>query len=263
MAADLLTLLSPSNIVIFIMIFTRLAGMISSAPLFSTYPIPAQAKIWLCATVAFIIYPIIAKSTGIHVPTNMIELTIFLTKEFFIGFLIGYITRFIFVAVQIAGQTLGIQMGVTMGSVLDPTTNQDSPILGQIYVYITTIVFISINAHNWLFTAVYKSFTSIPPGLEMAFSPALVKQVIMLFSHMFVISFQVILPIFCVLLISEVLMGFVAKMMPQMNIFMVALPFKIGIGFILILIFIAPTITYLAFAIEKYMAGIIRLFTGG
>ncbi len=263
MAADLLTLLSPSNIVIFIMIFTRLAGMISSAPLFSTYPIPAQAKIWLCATVAFIIYPIIAKATDIHVPNNMVELTIFLTKEFFIGFLIGYITRFIFVAVQIAGQTLGIQMGITMGSVLDPTTNQDSPILGQIYVYIATIVFISINAHNWLFTAVYKSFMSIPPGLEMAFSPALAKQVIMLFSHMFVISFQVILPIFCVLLISEVLMGFVAKMMPQMNIFMVALPFKIGIGFILILIFIAPTVTYLVFAIEKYMASIIRLFIGG
>lgn len=263
MASDLLTLLSPNSIIIFIMIFTRLAGMIASAPLFSTYPIPTQAKIWLCATVAFIIYPVVLKGAGVQVPLNMVEMTLFLSKEFFIGFLIGFIAKFIFSAVQIAGQTLGLQMGITMGQILDPTSNDQSPIIGQIYVYIATIVFVSLNAHNWLFTSVYKSFTVIPPGLELVFSPALVKQVIVLFSHMFVISFQIILPIFCVLFVSEVLMGFMAKMMPQMNIFMVALPFKIGLGLVMIILFISPTITYLAYAIEKYMAGILKLFMGG
>jgi len=263
MASDLLSLLSPNSILIFIIVFTRLAGMISSAPLFSTYPIPAQAKIWLCATVAFIMYPVVIKTSALIVPNNMIELTLFLIKEFFIGFLIGFIAKFIFSAVQIAGQTLGIQMGITMGQVLDPTSNEQTPIIGQVYVYIATIVFISLNAHHWLFTSIYKSFASIPPGIEFIFTPALVKQVIMLFSHMFVISFQIILPIFCVLFVSEVLMGFMAKMMPQMNIFMVALPFKIGLGLILIIMFIAPTISYLAYAIEKYMAGILKLFMGG
>jgi flagellar biosynthetic protein FliR len=99
--------------------------------------------------------------------------------------------------------------------------------------------------------------------MEFIFTPALVNQVALLFSHMFVISFQIILPIFCVLFVSEVLMGFMAKMMPQMNIFMVALPIKIGVGLVLMLAFLAPTITYLAFAIEKYMAGILKLFMGG
>lgn len=263
MATDLLNLLSPNNIIIFIMVFTRLAGMIFSAPLFSTYPIPMQAKVWLSATVAFIVYPVVLNTAGIQVPENMISLTLFLIKEFFIGFLIGFIARFIFSAVQIAGQTLGIQMGITMSQVLDPTSNEQTPIVGQVYVYITTIVFITLNAHHWLFTSVYKSFSSIPPGIEFVFTPALVKQVALLFSHMFVISFQIILPIFCVLFISEVLMGFMSKMMPQMNIFMVALPFKIGLGFVLMLIFLAPTISYLAHAIERYMAGILRLFMGG
>lgn len=262
MAQDLLLLLSPNSIIIFIIVFTRLSGMIASAPLFSTYPIPTQAKIWLCATVAFIMYPVVIKTSALSIPNNMIELTLFLVKEFFVGFLIGFIARFIFSAVQIAGQTLGIQMGITMGQVLDPTSNEQTPIIGQVYVYVATIVFLALNAHHWLFISIYKSFAAIPPGLEFIFTPALVKQVIMLFSHMFVISFQIILPIFCVLFISEVLMGFVAKMMPQMNIFMVALPFKIGLGLILIIMFIAPTISYLAYAIEKYMAGILKLFMG-
>ncbi len=263
MAADLLTLLSPNNIIIFIIVFTRLAGMLASAPLFSTYPIPTLAKVWLCATVAFIMYPVVLKTSLLLVPNNMLELTLFLIKEFFVGFLIGFIAKFIFSAVQIAGQTLGLQMGITMSQVLDPTSNEQTPVVGQIYVYITTIVFISLNAHFWLFTSIYKSFSSIPPGLEFIFTPELVKQVILLFSHMFVISFQIILPLFCVLFVSEVLMGFMAKMMPQMNIFMVALPLKISLGLILIIIFIAPTISYLAYAIEKYMAGILKLFMGG
>lgn len=237
--------------------------MLASAPLFSTYPIPTQAKVWLCATVAFIMYPVVLKTAALSIPNNMLELTLFLVKEFFVGFLIGFIAKFIFSAVQIAGQTLGLQMGVTMSQVLDPTSNEQTPVIGQIYVYITTIVFISLNAHYWLFTSIYKSFSSIPPGLEFIFTPELVKQVILLFSHMFVISFQIILPLFCVLFVSEVLMGFMAKMMPQMNIFMVAIPLKISLGLVLIIIFIAPTISYLAYAIEKYMAGILKLFMGG
>lgn len=263
MAADLLNLLSPNNIIVFIMVFTRLAGMLSSAPLFATYPIPMPIKVLLSATVAFIVYPIVSNTVGLQIPDNMIALTLFLIKEFFIGFLIGFIARFLFIGVQIAGQTLGIQMGITMGQVLDPSSGGQSPVVGQIYVYIATIVFITLNAHHWLFTAVYKSFETIPPGMEFVFTVALVKQVALLFSHMFVISFQIILPIFCVLFISEVLMGFMSKMMPQMNIFMVALPVKIGMGFGLMLMFAAPTITYLAYTVEKYMAGILKLIMGG
>ena len=227
MALDLLSLLSPNSLILFLIVFTRLTGMMAGAPLFSTYPIPTNVKVLLCAIIAFLIYPVVVSSVGTQVPKDMVMLTLFLVKEFFVGFLIGFIARFIFSAVQIAGQTIGIQMGITMAMVLDPTTNSQATVLGQIYVYITTIVFICLNAHHWLFIAVYRSFENIPPGIEFIFTPALVNQVALLFSHMFVISFQIILPIFCVLFVSEVLMGFMAKMMPQMNIFMVALPVKI------------------------------------
>ena len=263
MASDLLTLLSANNLILFVIVFTRLTGLMVSAPLFSTYPIPTNVKVLLCATIAFIMYPLVVQSSGIVIPKDMLMLTIFLVKEFFIGFLIGFISKFIFSAVQIAGQTIGIQMGITMAMILDPTSNSQSTVLGQIYVYITTIVFICLNAHHWLFIAIYRSFETVPPGMEFIFTPALVNQVALLFSHMFVISFQIILPIFCVLFVSEVLMGFMAKMMPQMNIFMVALPIKIGVGLVLMLAFLAPTITYLAYAIEKYMAGILKLIMGG
>ena len=54
-------------------------------------------------------------------------------------------------------------------------------------------------------------------------------------------------------------MGFMSKMMPQMNIFMVAIPFKIYIGVILILMFISPTATYLSNTIQSYFQGIVEM----
>ena len=81
MEPNLLTMLSPVNIVIFMIIFTRISGMVFSMPLISTYPIPEQVKIWLCALVAFILFPMVAASPGAAnfvVPHSMPELIIYL-----------------------------------------------------------------------------------------------------------------------------------------------------------------------------------------
>ena len=79
-------------------------------------------------------------------------------------------------------------------------------------------------------------------------------------SEMFAIGISMILPIFCVMFVSEVLMGFMSKMMPQMNIFMVAIPLKIYIGIVLMLMFISPTVSYLAAVTQNYLKGILNLF---
>ena len=75
-------LFSVSNIILFMAIFTRLGGLFASAPLFSTYPIPHQVKIWLAALIAFILFPIVQAKTGFVTPTNVPALTLILFKEF-------------------------------------------------------------------------------------------------------------------------------------------------------------------------------------
>ena len=74
-------LFSPSNIIIFMAIFTRLTGLLMSAPLFSTYPIPMQVKIWLAATIAFILFPIVQYNSAFAMPTSAPALTLILIKE--------------------------------------------------------------------------------------------------------------------------------------------------------------------------------------
>lgn len=260
MQPDLLTLLSPKNIVIFVIIVTRMSGLIMSAPLFSTYPIPAQVKIWFIAIVSFILFPIVSATTGFNVPLSIPELIVFLLREFAIGFIIGFVANFIFAAVQMGGEFISMQIGLSMSQVLDPISGNNLQIISQFYLLVTTMVFIGLNAHQWLFHALYQSYKTFPPGIDFVFTPPMVAQILHMSAEMFAISISVILPIFCVMFVSEVLMGFMSKMMPQMNIFMVAIPLKVYVGFVLILMFLSPTVTYLVNIIESYLKNLLEIF---
>lgn len=260
MPVDLLSILSPRNLVLFIVVFTRMGGMLSSAPLFSTFPIPRQVKAWFLATVTFLIFPIIMVQSGFQMPTSIPELFIILLKEFMIGYLIGFLANLVFIGVEMAAEIISLQMGLSMAQALDPASGEQTPVIAQAYSFMAAMVFLGINAHQQLFYAVYKSFQAIPIGYGFLINGTIVQQVLYLTGQMFTIAFGVALPIFAVLLMTDVLLGFTAKMMPQMNIFMVAMPLKIYIGLLLILLLLKPTIEYITVLFGNFIQHIMVIF---
>ncbi len=262
MPVDLIALLSPTNLVLFVVVLTRLSGLMTTAPLISTYPIPMQIKTWLMAMVAFIMFPIVLAKAGFQMPTSIPELSIILLKEFMIGYIIGFVANVVFIGVEIAADLISMQMGLTASQALNPMTGDTSPILSQAYTVLAAMIFIGLNGYQWLFAAVYKTFQIMPPGYEITISGTLVQNVIFLTSQIFVVGLGIALPIFSVLVITDVLLGFVSKMMPNMNIFMVALPVKIYMGLLLFVILIPLMYSQLQVLIEKYLASIITILGG-
>lgn len=262
MPIDLMTLLSPRNLILFIVVFTRLSGMITTAPLISTYPIPVQVKVWFMALVSFIMFPIVMAKTGFQVPTNVPELAVILLKEFMIGYVIGFISQLVFVGVEIAAELVSMQMGLTAAQALNPMTGSTSPILSQAYTILASMVFIGLNGYKWMFAALFKTFEILPPGYGFLFNGTIVHNIMFLTSQMFLVGLGVALPVFSVLVITDVLMSFMAKTMPQMNIFMIALPFKIYLGLILFLTLIQPLCSQLNVLLEKYLSSIMAVLGG-
>lgn len=260
MMQDLFILFSPRNVIFFILVLTRLSGMLITAPFFSTYPIPMQAKAGLVALSAFIMYPLLIHAHPFTVPQDVPVLTIYLLKELFVGILIGFCTNLIFVGIQMAGHLISMQMGISMSEVLDPMTRQQTPVLGQVYMFLASLVFIFINGHQWLFSSVYNSYSVIPVGLDFHLSGALVERIILFTSQMFIIAFQVVIPIYGVLLIADIALGFLSKMMPQMNVFMVAIPFKIYVGIILMIAFMTTTGIYMSNLMQSLLESINHMF---
>lgn len=112
-----------------------------------------------------------------------------------------------------------------------------------------------------LFIALNSSFSAIPMGVFPILDNNIIGALMSLFAQLFKIAFGVAFPIFSVLLISDILLGLMSKMMPQMNIYMVAIPVKIYIGIFLMLAFLGATNTYLQEMIKNYMQAINLLFT--
>lgn len=260
-APNLINLLSPYNIVIYMLIFTRLTGLLQSAPFFSTLQAPTMTKLWFGATIAFILYPIVFANKSFILPHSMPEFIILMAIEYFIGYLIGFVANLFLEGARMTGSILSIQMGLSMSEALDPATGVNSPELSKIYIYLTTLIFLATGAHQMLFVSIFNSFSAIPMGILPVFSPEIVSSMVQLFGALFKIAFGIALPIFSVLLISDMLLGMMNKMMPQMNIYMVALPVKIYIGLFLILAFLSGTIVFLQGVISNYMQAINLLFT--
>lgn len=253
-------LFSVGNIILFMAIFTRLSGLFASAPVFSTFPIPTQVKIWLAATIAFILFPIVQYNTQLVTPNSVPALTLILFKEFLIGFAIGFCANILFVGIELGVNMFAVQMGLSADQALNPASGGNSPVITQAFTFLAIMIFLGLGAHQWLFSAIYNSFKLMPVGYVFNFSPQLVEQIIMITSQVFSIGLGIALPIFGVLFITDVLLGFTSKMMPQMNIFMVSLPLKIYLGLLLSLIFMRPMAEYIAVMIEQFMEKITILF---
>lgn len=253
-------LFSPANIFLFMAILTRISGLFASAPLFSTYPIPTQVKVWLAALIAFVLFPIVQSNAHFVAPTSVPALTVILFKEYLIGYVIGFCANIIFVGIELGVNMFAIQMGLSASQALNPASGGTSPILTQAYTYLASMIFIALSAHQWLFSALYNSFKSMPIGYDYVFSSAMFNHIIVFTSQLFNISLSIALPIFGVLFITDVLLGFTSKMMPQMNIFMVSMPLKIYLGLLLSLIFMRPMAEYMAVLIEKFLTQVALIF---
>ncbi|MBR1776829.1 flagellar biosynthetic protein FliR [bacterium] len=241
-------------------IITRISGLFASAPLFSTYPIPHQAKIWLAALIAFILFPIVQYNTNFVVPNSVPALTVILFKEFLIGYAMGYCANIIFAGIELGANMFAIQMGLSAGQALNPASGGSSPVITQAYTYLASMLFIVLGAHQWLFSAIYNSFKTMPVGYTFTFSPEIVGQIVTIAGQVFNVGLGIALPIFGILFITDILLGFTSKIMPQMNIFMVSMPLKIYLGLFLSLVFMRPIAEYIAVLIERFLTQIALIF---
>ena len=261
-SVDLLVLLSPKNIIVFVLILTRISGLLACAPIFSSFPIPVHTKVGLSVFVAFLIFPAVI-SSNIVIPDNMLSMSVFLVKEFAIGALIGFLANLIFIACQIGAELLSIQAGLSFSSMLDPTTGSSTTSLSQLYIIPLSLVFLTTHAHDTLFMTLAYSFEAIKPGFDLFLTPNFVSQVVHMTADVFSIAIGLILPVFGILFVTEVLLGFVSKMMPKMNIFMLSLPLKIYLTFLLMLMFLEPTCRFFNNILQEQGNVIQQMFVGG
>ncbi len=215
---------------LYFLVFFRISAMLMTLPFFNSRNIPVLFKVGLAVSMSVLMIPLL-QDVQVTLAGNVLALTLRLMGEVTIGLIIGLAVQMVFAGVQMAGQLVGFQMSFAIANIMDPARETQVPLLSQFYHILAMLIFLATNAHHLLLRALAQSFELIPP-LGFQYQQALVEQIVALAAQMFVIALKLGAPIIIVLLLTSVAMGIMARTVPQMHIFIVAMPLKIAVGFI-------------------------------
>jgi flagellar biosynthetic protein FliR len=230
------------DFIIVVLIFIRISTALITSPVFGSKVIPTLPKLFLSIVLAYIVYLTIDKSSISTVPTGYM-LIILSIKEAITGLVIGFMLQFVFWGVSYAGTLIGFDMGLTMADVFDPSAEQNNNIIGEFLYYGALMIFFLINGHHYIISSLKFSFSVIPLGKFTLTKP--VYDLIVIYSaSIFVIAVKIASPIMVSFFLVHIAEGIVARIIPQMQVFFVTQPLKIGLG-ILMLASLAPLYLYL------------------
>jgi flagellar biosynthetic protein FliR len=240
----------------FLLILVRASIVMGLLPFFTSKNFPTQFKIGFVVALALILTPVV------EVSVSRTTMPLFIIREVIIGIILGLIARFVFLAVDMAGQVVSNAMGLSIATIFNPEIGQSTEI-ATLYGMMAMLIFLAMDAHHDLIYVFVKSYEWLPAGhIEIK---NLVAEVISASGRIFVIALKISAPVVVAMLISHLLLGFIYKAAPQMNIFFVGYPVYIFVGFVVILIgipvFVHVIGGYLN-SIKDEMAKIIALARG-
>ncbi len=243
---------------IFILILMRMASFIYVAPFFNTANTPSRIKIALAFFLTVLVY---SMNTDMVIEyEGVFEYVAIVLKEVVVGLSLGAMTSFCVQIIMFAGKIIDMDTGLAMAQIMDPTTNMQIGILGNFYYYMLLLLLMISGMHHYLIAAIFETYKVIPIG-KLTLSPSIYDTVIGFMSDYFIIGFRIALPVFAATLILNVILAILARVAPQMNMFVVGMQLKIlvGIFVILLTVVLMPGIsTFIENEIKSIMAKLVR-----
>ncbi len=213
----------------FLLILVRVSCFIFIAPFFSMRNTPARVRVALSVFVALLLYEAVTPTEALVYETE-IDYAILVMKEAIAGLLIGFGANICMSILNFAGSVVDMETGLSMAQLMDPNSYEQTSLTGVFYQYIYTMMLIATGMYRYLLGALADTFILIPIGGAVFRREALLETIIKFLSDYIVIGFRIVLPIFCVILLLNAILGVLAKVSPQMNMFAVGIQLKILVG---------------------------------
>ena len=209
----------------FALVLARVGGLVMGVPVLSSQQVPALVKVWLIATLSIMAFPTVAPWLPAEV--TLAQAVPGMVGEFMIGHLLGFAVSGVLYAAQIGGNVLSHQSGMALGTVFNPLFNNESTVLDQVWFFTAMAIFLGLRGHVAATLVLLKSFENIPPML-VGFDGSVADLLTELITHMFEFSLRMVGPVILTLFLTSLLMGFLTKTMPQMNLLSVGFAIRVA-----------------------------------
>lgn len=245
----------------FLLILVRVASFVHTAPFFSLRNTPSRVRIGISFFTSILLYQALTPAEAVEYSTLM-EYTIIVMKEAIVGLLIGFSASMCTSIVNFAGSIADMETGLSMVTLMDPTSRESTSITGVLYQYVLMFMMIATGMYRYLFGALADTFVLIPVNGAVLRSESLMNSMLEFLSDYVIIGFRIVLPIFCSILLLNAVLGVLAKVAPQMNMFAVGIQLKVLVG-LSVLFLTAGMLPGIADFVLDEMKRMIDSFVGG
>lgn len=242
--------LSPEQFKSFVLILIRISVVLFMLPIFGSRLVPNLVKAGLALMISIVLMPVVQPDPRLF-PEGLFSALNLIVSELIFGLTIGLSIRLFFAAVQLGAHLVGFQMGFGMARVLDPESGTQGTMLVQIGNWVAILIFLLLNGHHILLKTLTESFSIIEVG-SLGFREGLFHKILEISGDMFAMAIRIGAPAIAALLFTSAAFGILAKIVPQMNILIVAFPVKIVVG----LFFFGISLEILLYFTKQYVVGL-------
>ena len=207
----------------------RILALLAAAPPFNNAGLTTRVRLVLGLAIAMAVSPALPAMPAIE-PASGLGLLI-LAQQMIIGLAMGFALRLVFSAVDLAGMMISTQMGLGFATAYDPQTASQTPVVSELIGMLALLVFLSIDGHLMVLSTLVQSFTFLPVGL-LAISEASWLNIANAGGIIFSAGVMLALPAVTALLITNVALGVLGRVAPQLNLIVIGFPVTILLGFI-------------------------------
>lgn len=219
--------LRPADLPVLALVLFRVTGVVLVAPVLGSPAIPVMARVFLSVLLALVFFPIVRGAAPL-VESSAGAFALAAAAELGIGLLIGFAASLLFAAVQLGGHLLDQELGILQANLLDPFSDVPISVMGQFKLLLATVVYLLLNGHHLLIAALGDSFRAAP----VAGAAAQVADGMVL--DLFRMAVQIAAPALVTLFLVTIALAFMARAVPEMNLFTLSFPVRLGVGLLVV-----------------------------
>ena len=237
--------------------FVRIGAFLMVMPLIGGSFVPTKVRLLLAVVLTAVLAPIIPTMPSLDVLSVAGLVT--MIQEVAIGVAMGFLVQLVFDAIALGGQVIGMSMGLGFAVFLDRARGVNIPVLGQLFLMLGMLIFLSMDGHLALIQLLAKSFHAWPVSVG-GLSRSILGELLIWTGQMFVYAMKIALPAITAILVVNLAFGVMSRAAPTLNLFAVGFPVAMLLGFAVIFLNMGVLQENVSNFIERSLAMVSHLF---
>lgn len=212
----------------------RVSAMIALAPFFTARSIPVRTKAVFALAVCVLLIPVVAVTSS---QGKTIELSFTgLLGEVAVGAIYGLTLSLFNEMLLLAGQIVGLQFSFSLVNLLDPASEIQTPLMGDLFQIFGTLVLIAAGLDRIMLASMVRSLRAVPLGsFPLAAVPATAHVLVPMLSGSFFAALELAAPVLAATILVEISVALLGKLSPQLPVISLTVPMKTLTGFVLLI----------------------------